>query len=315
VNERIENVSCLLCGPAPRQVVAVKPPHTIVRCERCGLCYAATRPTPLVMGDFYDRYFASRPETDYEHYRSGEEWRRTIARKRVRLLSRFGTKGRLLDHGCATGIFLREAAEAGWAVLGVEASAAAREAIAREAPHVKVIEPNEMFGLPRRSLDAVTMFDNFCYLHDPLGALRRFRTLLKPGGVILSIGALDHALAHRAPEPGITHTFYYAPGSVERLCRAAGLRLLVNTTVVKNANLPRRHPIAWAASHVPGLRNLFFRQHFFVATTPEIPPEVAPEVPNEAMADPNSDARPNSSVAGVSSPASETSIRWGKERG
>jgi SAM-dependent methyltransferase len=266
VNERIENVSCVLCGPAPRQVVAVKPPHTIVRCERCGLCFAATRPTPLAMGDFYDRYFASRPETGYEHYRAGEEWRRVVARKRVRLLSRFGTKGRLLDHGCATGIFLREAAEQGWDVLGVEASAAVREVIAREAPHLKVIAPDDLYGLPQGSLDVITMFDNFCYLHDPLGALRRFRTLLKPGGVIFSIGALDHGHAHRAPEPGITHTFYYAPGSVERLCRAAGLRLLVNTTVVKNANLPRRHPIAWAASHVPGLRNLFFRQHFFVAT-------------------------------------------------
>jgi len=261
-----EAVSCLLCGPAPRQVVAVKPPHTIVRCERCGLCYAATRPTPVAIADFYDRYFAARPETDYEHYRSGEGWRRTIARKRVRLLSRFVSKGRLLDHGCATGFFLRESAKAGWDVLGVEASAVAREVIVRETPDVKVIEPNEMFGLPRRSLDAITMFDNFCYLHDPLGTLRRFRTLLKPGGVILSIGALDHAHAHRAPEPDITHTFYYAPGSVERLCKAAGFRLLVNTTVVKNANLPLKHPLAWAASHVPGLRNLFVRQHFFVAT-------------------------------------------------
>lgn len=266
MNERTENVSCALCGPAPRQVVAVKPPHTIVRCERCGLCYAATRPAPVAMADFYDHYFAARPETGYEHYRSGEDWRREVARRRVRQLSRYAPKGRLLDHGCATGVFLREASDAGWDVLGVEASAAAREVIAREAPHLKVIGPDEMFGLPRHSLDAITMFDNFCYLHDPLGALRRFRALLRPGGVILSIGALDHAPAHRAPEPGITHTFYYAPGSVDRLCRAAGLRLLANTTVVKNANLPGKHPIAWAASHVPGLRNLFFRQHFFVAT-------------------------------------------------
>ncbi len=272
MNERTESVSCVLCGPAPRQVVAVKPPHTIVRCERCGLCYAATRPAPVAMADFYDRYFAARPEPGYEHYRSGESWRRTVARGRVCLLARHAPRGRLLDHGCATGVFLREAAGAGWDVLGVEASAAAREVIAREAPDLKVIGPDEMFGLPRRSFDAITMFDNFCYLHDPLGALRRFRALLRPGGVILSIGALDHAAAHRAPEPGISHTFYYSPGSVAALCRAAGLRLLVNTTVVKNANLPRKHPLAWAASHLPGLRHLFFRQHFFVAT-PEEPPE------------------------------------------
>ncbi|MGH7535799.1 MAG: class I SAM-dependent methyltransferase, partial [Gemmatimonadales bacterium] len=206
------------------------------------------------------------------HYRSGEGWRRKVARRRVRLLSRHAPVGRLLDHGCATGVFLREAAAAGWDVLGVEASAAAREVMGRETPDVKVIGPDELLALPRRSFDAITMFDNFCYLHDPLGALRRLRTLLRPGGVILSIGALDHPRALRAPEPGITHTFYYAPGSVERLCRAAGLRLLVNTTVVKNANLPGRHPFAWAASFIPGLRNLFLRQHFFVATPEETSP-------------------------------------------
>jgi len=297
VNERTESVCCVLCGPAPRRVVAVKPPHTIARCERCGLCYAATRPAPVAMADFYDRYFAERPETGYEHYRSGEAWRRIVARGRVSLLARHVPVGRLLDHGCATGVFLREAAGAGWDVLGVEPSAAAREVIAREAPDLKVIGPDEMLGLPRRSFDAITMFDNFCYLHDPLGALRRFRALLRPGGVILSIGALDHAPAHRAPELGITHTFYYAPGSVERLCRAAGLRLLVNTTVVKNANLPRKHPLAWAASHVPVLRTLFFRQHFFVAT-PEDPREALaagpPHSPPDAQGGPAVDSREDS---------------------
>ena len=265
MNERIEVVSCLLCGAADSELVAVKPPYAIVRCRACGLCYASPRPTPVAMAKFYERYFTERPETGHEHYRAGGKWREKVARKRLALLTRYVPRGRVLDHGCATGIFLREAARAGWEAWGVEMSAAAREVIAREAPDVKTLVPDDLYTLAPRTFDAVTMFDNFCYLPDPLSALRRFRSLLRPGGVVFSIGALDHRWAHSAPEPGITHTYYYSPKSVAKLCQASGFRLIVNTTVVKNANLPAGHPLAWLFQHVPGVRNLFFQQHFFIA--------------------------------------------------
>ncbi|MFQ5457034.1 MAG: class I SAM-dependent methyltransferase [Myxococcota bacterium] len=262
-----EEATCPLCGPADRRIVAHKPPHAIVRCAGCGLCFASPRPTALAMDSFYERYFAPEPETRYEHYRGGEDWRAVVARGRLRLLGRFIRPGRVLDHGCATGIFLEQAAREGWETNGVEPSAAARAVIARRAPYVKIFSPEDLDFLSEGIFDAITMFDNFCYLHDPLGALRRFRSLLRPGGVILSIGALDHGQAHRAPEPGITHTFYYSPRSVAALCREAGLKVVLNTTIVKNANIPGKHPFAWLLQAVPGLRNLFFRQHCFVATS------------------------------------------------
>jgi SAM-dependent methyltransferase len=218
------------------------------------------------MEAFYERYFSPRCETGYEHYRSGERWRAQVARRRLGMLSRFVRRGRVLDHGCATGVFLMEAAGAGWEAYGVEPSAPARAVVAGRAPTVKILAPEDLGKLTPGTFDAVTMFDNFCYLHDPLGALHLFRKLLRPGGVVLSIGALDHAHAHRSPEPGISHTYYYTPRSVENLCAAAGLRPIVNTTVVKNANIPGRHPFAWLFQHVPGVRNLFSRQHCFVAT-------------------------------------------------
>jgi SAM-dependent methyltransferase len=218
------------------------------------------------MAAFYERYFSPWRETRYEHYRAGEGWRAQVARRRLAILSRHVKPGRLLDHGCATGVFLMEAAAAGWETYGVEPSASARAVVAQRAPYVKILAPEDLGRLAPGMFDAVTMFDNFCYLHDPLGALRLFRSLLRPGGVVLSIGALDHSRAHRAPEPGITHTYYYSPRSVGSLCEAAGLRPIVNTAVVKNANIPGKHPFAWLFQRVPGARMLFFRQHCFVAT-------------------------------------------------
>ncbi len=266
VTSLTEEVTCPLCGPAGRRHVADKPPHRIVRCMGCGICYASPRARREAMESFYERYFASDPETDYEHYRAGNGWRAAVAAGRLKTLSRFVRPGRLLDHGCATGIFLEQAARVGWEVCGVEPSSAARAVITRNAPYVKLLSAEDLKDLSGGMFDAITMFDNFCYLDDPLGALRRFRSLLRPGGVIFSIGALDHTKAHKIPEPGITHTFYYSPRSVEALCRSAGLRLLLNTTIVKNANNPGKHPLAWLLGGVPGLRNLFFRQHCFAAT-------------------------------------------------
>jgi len=262
-----EEAACPLCGPCGRTPVVEKEPYAVVRCAGCGLCFASPRPTQAAMAAFYERYFADVPATGYEHYRAGEGWRARVARRRLAMLSRFTAPGRILDHGCATGVFLEEAVRGGWEGYGVEPSSAARALIARRAPYVKVLSPEDLASLPGGMFDAITMFDNFCYLHDPLGALREFRRLLRPGGVILSIGALDHRPAHRAAEPEITHTFYYTPRSVARLCRAAGLRMLENRTIVKNANNPGKHPLAWLFQGVPGIRNLFFRQHCFVATS------------------------------------------------
>ncbi|MDP3939995.1 MAG: class I SAM-dependent methyltransferase [Deltaproteobacteria bacterium] len=265
-----EDASCPLCGrfshPSVVEPVVEKDPYAIVRCAVCGICFASPRPTPAAMAEFYERYFAEDPLAGYEHYREGEAWRARVARHRLALLGRFIAPGRILDHGCATGVFLDEAVNAGWEAYGVEPSSAARSLILRRAPYVKVLPPEDLATLPDGMFDAVTMFDNFCYLHDPIGALREFGRLLRPGGVLLSIGALDHGPAHRAPEPGITHTFYYSPRSVARLCRAAGLRVLMNRTIVKNANNPGKHPFAWLFQEVPWVRNLFFRQHCFVAT-------------------------------------------------
>jgi 2-polyprenyl-3-methyl-5-hydroxy-6-metoxy-1,4-benzoquinol methylase len=106
-------------------------------------------------------------------------------RKGLSLIERYRGGGRLLDVGCALGIFLYLARERGWAVYGVDVSQyAARYA-------------REVFGLdvfagelkdaqfPEKWFDVITLWDILEHFPDPSHQLQEILRLLKDDGTIL----------------------------------------------------------------------------------------------------------------------------------
>lgn len=159
------------------------------RCLRCGLMYLSPRPTQETMEAYY-------PE-EYEPYRPAigdERWalmrwmrRRKLVTKR-RLIERYGgkTRGRLLDVGCSTGLFLQEMARAGWQVAGVEPIASAADyarcrfgldvfqGMLAEAPYDPI------------SFDVVTFWDVLEHTFSPIDDLNHAARLLRPGGLLIA---------------------------------------------------------------------------------------------------------------------------------
>jgi SAM-dependent methyltransferase len=160
----------------------------LLSCRRCGHIYQSPRPTAESIGRYY-------PE-DYHPYLIAVEDEPSPLRRldrafglrmRTQAVHRAagGRPGRLLDVGCATGVFLDGMRRLGWSVQGVEPSAYAA-GYARRRFGLDVYEGLlEDAALPAASFDAITMWDVLEHVHEPRPVLAELARLLRPGGVLV----------------------------------------------------------------------------------------------------------------------------------
>ncbi len=190
-----EDVPCDVCGSTsatalfdgPDRLLGLSGTFTVVRCADCGLIRQNPRPTAATIGYYYP--------SSYEPYALAiddepSRWRRWDRRygmaKRCRSIERLQPAGRLLDVGCATGIFLSEMQRrGGWQTEGVEpnaeAAAYARDRLGLVVHNSRLPEAN----LPASSFDVITLWNVLEHMHDPLVNLREIARLLRPGGLFV----------------------------------------------------------------------------------------------------------------------------------
>lgn len=157
---------CPLCGgrgAAP----AFYPP--LVRCGGCGLVFR------LEFGARHGRA----DDDQWVQARRGRLYDEFLARYRP-----VPGRSHLLDVGCGTGEFLRQAREAGWDVLGAEIAQEAVRAAHAAGLQVRVGSLVTL-GLPEASFNVVTFWDVLDLVPDPVEQAREARRLLVPGGVLL----------------------------------------------------------------------------------------------------------------------------------
>jgi 2-polyprenyl-3-methyl-5-hydroxy-6-metoxy-1,4-benzoquinol methylase len=161
----------------------------------------------------------------------------------VDVARRHGMSGRVLDVGCAAGILGSLLLRDGMAssVVGVEADADVADAAKGRLSHVVVGDasaPGIVDDLPG-PFDALVFADVLEHLVDPLGTLRRFLSLLVPGGLCLIsvpnvryfrvVGDLVLRNEWKYRTQGVldgTHLRFFTFVSAQRLCADAGLQTL-----------------------------------------------------------------------------------------
>jgi SAM-dependent methyltransferase len=101
------------------------------------------------------------------------------------LLSRaFPDRGKLLDVGCGYGHFIGIMESLGWDATGIEPSSRTVNYARHKGLHV--IETTlDTASFPENSFDVVTAFYVLEHLFDPLSALRKIFSMLKPGGLLI----------------------------------------------------------------------------------------------------------------------------------
>lgn len=138
-----------------------------------------------------------------------------------------GEPGKILDVGCATGLFLEVAAGLGWQPYGVElsrfAAQKAQERFGDRISHGTLAQAR----YPEAFFDAVTLFDLLEHVREPGPFLGEVHRVLRPGGRLLLVmpdaaSPSARLMGAHWPHYNAEHLHYFSPATVTRLLAACG---------------------------------------------------------------------------------------------
>jgi 2-polyprenyl-3-methyl-5-hydroxy-6-metoxy-1,4-benzoquinol methylase len=227
--------SCALCGRSETTHLCTRKGFNLARCNSCELVFVTNPPRAEELTRFYS--FAHGYHAHYAA-EAGCAPAEAAAQRHLSDLRRYKSGGRLLDVGCAAGIFLKKARADGWEVSGIEFSEDSA-AVARRRFSLEVTAGTLRKGIfPPASFDAVTLWDVVEHLPDPIAGLSAAGEILKEDGVLLIetpnidglYPRLSYAIASdgrywRHPEPP-AHLFQFSKRSLRRALDSAGLRAI-----------------------------------------------------------------------------------------
>jgi 2-polyprenyl-3-methyl-5-hydroxy-6-metoxy-1,4-benzoquinol methylase len=177
-------------GSAPSALESLRTETSHGRILRCQACHFGFRATRLGEEELSRLY----RELDSDLYAAEFRGRLNTAARHLRIVHRYLSPGRLLDVGCASGMFLRSAADAGWTVVGVEPSKAlcakARETLAGRGE--VLCATLQEACLASSSFEAVTLWDVLEHVPDPIKFMSTCAALLRHGGhLFVNVPNLD----------------------------------------------------------------------------------------------------------------------------
>jgi SAM-dependent methyltransferase len=195
--------------------------YRMVRCERCGLL----RSDPILSARELARLYESSKFT----YETEAEFARMTYRSYLeRALPLVRERDRLMEIGCGSGFFLREALQLGFKeVWGVEPST---EAVSKASDDVRANIHQGLYGsdtFPANHFDVICAFQVLDHAPDAAALLQACVKDLKPGGVALFInhdcgGLSNRLLGELSPIIDVEHTALFDKRTMRRIFEKCG---------------------------------------------------------------------------------------------
>ncbi|GIX05141.1 MAG: hypothetical protein KatS3mg114_1010 [Planctomycetaceae bacterium] len=243
----LEEVACDHCGAEhPRPVVQRLDGLVVCECPRCGLAFLNPRPTADVVHRLYDAEYFHKASSDavnsahligYRSYHSAAtRWlRNRIMQQRLDWLETLHSRPgrRLLEIGCATGEFAREADRRGWQVTAIDLSAEAIALAQTESAGIEYrVATAEQLATEGLRFDAIVACELIEHVLSPKRLLQACYAMLQPGGVCL-LSTPNYRCARRLGSRWIgyhmsfEHLYFFSDETLSRMGQAAGLEPII----------------------------------------------------------------------------------------
>lgn len=205
----------------------------IVVCSACGFKFTNPRPEDAELG----KYYQSEDYISHSNTKKGlisklyHRVRKITLQQKVELVSKYVSRGTILDYGCGTGAFLQACIENGWKGFGMEPDKTARQ-FAFESG-LNVSESKEILESKIADLrfNAITLWHVLEHVTDLDTTLAYFRKkLIREGVLIIAVPnhkSYDAAFygEHWAAYDVPRHLYHFEPSTIESLLAKSGFKL------------------------------------------------------------------------------------------
>lgn len=191
--------TCNLCSSTDVQNYAYFGDYTLLKCHSCGLLFTDQESidmTSLYSKDYYEgvhSHFFADCKKGYENRIASSKKLQNFQHV-LRTIKDIKPKGRFMDVGCATGVFLDMAQKEGYDVIGVDVSAFACQ-YAQENFGVSTLHGKlEDLQLEGKQFDVITLWDVIEHVPDPHLFLQEVHRVLKDDGILFLLTVNDASL-------------------------------------------------------------------------------------------------------------------------
>jgi 2-polyprenyl-3-methyl-5-hydroxy-6-metoxy-1,4-benzoquinol methylase len=204
----------------------------IVACKSCGFKFTNPRPDENEIGEYYkaESYISHTNTSEGLIAKIYHAVRKYTLKGKLNLInSIYPQKGKLLDVGCGTGMFLNEARENGWKVNGIEPDSGARQ-IAEEI-NKATIKTEILSSFQNEQFNIITMWHVLEHIHLLNETVDWLKERLSENGSLI-IAVPNHKSkdaeiyqAQWAAYDVPRHLYHFSQKSIKQLFEQKGFRL------------------------------------------------------------------------------------------